>query len=314
MAHHFDHAHHEHDHSHKPRELHDPSHRRDENANRLIIVLSLTLVFFFVETLGGFWTNSLALLSDAAHMLSDIAALGLSLFAIWISRKPAHGMKTFGYYRAEILAAFVNGVTLVVIALVIFHEAMARIANPQVIKGIPMLMIAALGLMVNLIGAAILSRGEKENINIRGVLIHVIGDALGSVGAICAGVAVWLKGWNWFDPLVSFFIGSIIIYSAWRLLWDTLHILMQGVPPHINMEEIRESMMKTEGVESICDLHIWTLTSHVEMLSAHVVVSDFNQGMTVLKDLHTVLREKHGLEHVTLQIEDASLGTCNLFV
>lgn len=314
MALHLDHDHHHHRSPNHAHELHHPSARQQENSTLLASVLGLTLIFFFVELIGGFWTNSLALLSDAVHMLSDIAALGLSLIAIWLSRKPAHGKKTFGYYRAEILAAFVNGAALVVIALIIFREALERMQTPEMIKGIPMLIIATVGLIVNLIGAYILSKGEKENLNIRGVLTHVLADALGSVGAIIAGIVVWLKGWNWFDPLVSFFIGTIIIYSAWRLLWDTVHILMQGVPRHINMDEIKQSMMGLEGVESICDLHIWTLTSHVDMLSAHVIVGDMNQGMNILKKLHKMLQEHYGLEHVTLQIEDTSLGTCNLFV
>lgn len=295
-------------------ELHDPSNRPQKNKNFLIIVLALTLIFFLVELIGGLWTNSLALLSDAGHMLSDIAALGLGLFAIWVSSKPAHKKKTFGYYRAEVLAAFVNGAVLVVIVIIIFHEAYERILAPVKVKNIPMLIIASIGLIINIIGAFILSRGGKDNINIRGVFVHVLGDALGSLGAMSAGIVIWLKGWMWFDPLVSFFIGSIIIYSAWRLLWDTVHILMQGVPGHINVEEIKKSMLKVEGVKGICDLHIWTLTPHVDMLSAHVVVEDIIQSMKILGKLQRTLQESYGLEHVTIQIEDESIGTCNFFV
>ena len=267
-----------------------------------------------VEFLGGLWTKSLALLSDAGHMVSDIAALGLALFATWVSSKPAHAKKTFGYYRAEVLAAFVNGAVLVIIALIIFREAYVRIQTPVAVKSIPMLIIATIGLLINLIGAYILSRGGKENINIRGALIHILGDALGSVGAISAGLIIWLKGWMWFDPLVSVFIGGIIIYSAWRLLWDTLHILMQGVPRHIDLEEMKEAMLRVEGVKSICDLHIWTLTSHVDMLSAHVVTEDIRLSMNILKKLQKTLQERYGIEHVTIQIEDESVGTCNYFV
>ncbi len=247
-------------------------------------------------------------------MLSDIAALGLAFFALWASGKPAHAKKTFGYYRAEVLVAFINGTALVVIALMIFHEAYQRMRVPVNVKSIPLLVIASAGLIVNLIGAYALSRGGKENINIRGAFIHVLGDALGSLGAIGAGVVIWLKRWMWFDPLVSFFIGGIIIYSAWRLLWDTIHILMQGVPGHIDLEEIKKSMAHVEGVKSICDLHVWTLTSHVEMLSAHVVVENVLQSMVILKKLQKNLQECYGIEHVTIQIEDDSLGTCNYFV
>jgi len=295
-----------------PAELHDPTANQQKNKKLLITVLSLTLFFFFVEVIGGIWTNSLALLSDAGHMLSDIAALGLSLFAIWISCRPAHKKKTFGYFRAEILVAFLNGVVLMAISIIIFREAYDRIQAPEVVKGIPMLSIATIGLIINLIGAYLLSKGSK-NINIRAVLFHVLGDALGSIGAISAGIAIWLKGWNWFDPLVSFFIGSIIIYGAWWILWDTAHILMQGVPPHLNTEEIKQSMLKVEGVQCIDDLHIWTLTSHVEVLTAHVMVNNVSKGMDILKKLHTVLNEQYGLEHITIQIEDESMGSCKFF-
>jgi cobalt-zinc-cadmium efflux system protein len=171
-----------------------------------------------------------------------------------------------------------------------------------------MLGIAVAGLAVNLIGARLLSRKGKESVNIRGVLIHVLGDALGSIGAISAGVVIWYKGWMWFDPLVSLLIGSIIIYSAWRLLWDTVHILMQGVPPYIDLEEIRRSLLAVEGVKAICDLHIWTLTSHVDMLSAHVVVEELHRSREILAILNKLLQERYGVEHVTIQIEDESMG------
>lgn len=309
MAHH-----HHHEKKNRVLTLHDPSQRHHQNKKPLIIVLMLTVAFFFVELFGGLWTKSLALLSDAGHMLSDIAALGLALFALWFSSKPAHSKKTFGYHRAEVLVAFINGAALIVIALMIFHEAYERTQTPVNVKTIPLLVIATAGLLVNLIGAYALSRAGKENINIRGALIHVLGDALGSLGAISAGVVIWLKGWMWFDPLVSFFIGGIIIYSAWRLLWDTVHILMQGVPEHIDLEEIKKAMLQVEGVTSICDLHVWTLTSHVEMLSAHVVVKNICESMEILKKLQKTLHEDYGIEHVTIQIEDNPTGTCNYFV
>ncbi|MBN2468074.1 MAG: cation transporter [Deltaproteobacteria bacterium] len=266
-----------------------------------------------MEVIGGFWTNSLALLSDAGHMLSDIAALGLSLGAIWFSVKPAHEGKTFGYFRAEILVAFVNGGILIAIATVIFHEAYHRILSPQEVKAIPMVGIATAGLIVNLFAAILLFKGSTYSMNIRAVLFHVAGDALGSLGAITAGVVIWLRGWNWFDPLISFFIGSIIIYGAWHLLWETTHILMQGTPSHLQTNEIKQDMMNVEGVHCVNDLHIWTLTSHVDILTAHVVVNDVRNGMNILTDLHVLLRNKYGLEHVTIQLEEESMGNCRLF-
>jgi cobalt-zinc-cadmium efflux system protein len=310
-SHHHHHDHH-HDSAETPAVLHYPGARQGENKAVLQTVLVLTLCFFFAELAGGIWTNSLALLSDAGHMLSDIAALGLALFALWVAEKPPHNKKSFGYYRAEILAAFTNGAALVAIAIVIFHEAYQRFQAPQEVKSLPMLVIAAVGLVINLAGAYLLSKAGRENINIRGVLIHVLGDALGSLGAIAAGAVIWTKGWMWFDPLVSVFIGSIIIYSAWRLLWDTLHILMQGVPPYIDLEEIKRAMLAVEGVKGICDLHIWTLTSHVDMLSAHVVIAEMSRSREILGTLNKTLQERYGVEHVTIQIEDEAMGTCRL--
>lgn len=308
MSFHPHHDHHHRDSEKAPALLHHPADRQGEHKRALRIVLVLTTGFFFIELFGGIWTNSLALLSDAGHMLSDIAALGLALFAFWVAAKPAHSKKSYGYYRAEILAAFLNGAALVAIAIAIFHEAYQRFRAPEQVNGLPMLAIAAAGLVVNLIGAALLSQRGKESVNIRGVLIHVLGDALGSLGAISAAVVIWYKGWMWFDPLVSLLIGSIIIYSAWRLLWDTVHILMQGVPPYIDLEEIRRSMLAVEGVKGICDLHLWTLTSHVDMLSAHVVIEEMERSRQVLTTLNKMLQEQFGVEHVTIQIEDASMG------
>jgi len=293
---------------------HNPSHSQTKNQKSLTIVLGLTTTFFLVELFGAFWTHSLALLSDAIHMLSDIGALGLALFAAWAASKPARANKTFGYYRAEVLAAFFNSALLLIIAITIFREAYTRIHSPIVIKTIPMLIIATIGLAINLVGAFILSQHQNENINIRGALIHVLGDTLGSLGAITAGLVIWIKGWLWFDPLISFLIGAIIIFNALRILWDTVNILMQGAPRHINLEQIRRSMLQVEGVKEICDLHIWTLTSHLDMLSAHVIVNNIHQSMEVLKDLQKLLQENYGLEHVTIQIEDGSTEICKTFV
>lgn len=288
--------------------LHHPAERHGQDTRTLKIVLVLTTGFFFVELFGGIWTNSLALLSDAGHMLSDMAALALALCAIWVAAKPAHNTKSYGYYRAEILAAFINGAALVAIAIAIFHEAYQRFHAPREVNGPPMLAIAVCGLVVNLLGAALLFRGGKESVNIRGVLIHVLGDALGSLGAVTAAAVIWGKGWMWFDPLVSVLIASIIIYSAWRLLWDTVHILMQGVPPYIDLEEIRRSMLAVRGVKGICDLHLWTLSSHVDMLSAHVVIEEMHESREILASLNKMLQEQYGVEHITIQIEDESMG------
>ena len=296
-----------HNHNHSPRAV------RETGRLRLRFVLVLTSIFFIVEVLGGLWTNSLALLSDAGHMLSDMFALGLSLFAFWLSSKEPSPTKTYGYYRFEVVAAFINGVLLILIALWIFGEAYTRFQYPASVKSIPMLFIAVLGLIINLSGIYLLRKAGTENINIKGALFHLMGDAAGSVGAITAAVVIILTGWTLFDSLVSVLIGLLIIYSAWRLLWDVVNILMQGVPPHIDLDNIRKAMLSVDGVTGLCDLHIWSLTSKVDTLSAHVVVEDMGRNKEILQELTRLINDKFGINHVTLQIEDEGVGTCRLF-
>ncbi len=286
---------------------------RERGKSRLRLVLVLTSLFFVVEVLGGLWTNSLALLSDAGHMLSDMFALGLSLFAFWLSSRKPSPTKTYGYYRFEVVSAFINGVLLILIALWIFGEAYSRFQEPAAVKSVPMLVIAVLGLMINLLGIYLLHEIGTKNINIRGAMFHLIGDAAGSVGAITAAIAISLTGWTFFDPLVSVLIGLLIIYSAWRLLWDVVNILMQGVPPHIDLDGIKQEMLSVDGVIGLCDLHIWSLTSEVESLSAHVVVEDMGRNKEILEKLTCLIRDRFGINHVTLQIEDEAVGTCKLF-
>ena len=299
--------HHNHNHNHAHCSV------RETGKSRLRLVLVLTSLFFVVEVLGGLWTNSLALLSDAGHMLSDMFALGLSLFAFWLSSRKPSPTKTYGYYRFEVVSAFINGVLLILIALWIFGEAYSRFQEPAAVKSVPMLVIAVLGLMINLLGIYLLHEIGTKNINIRGAMFHLIGDAAGSVGAITAAIAISLTGWTFFDPLVSVLIGLLIIYSAWRLLWDVVNILMQGVPPHIDLDGIKQEMLSVDGVIGLCDLHIWSLTSEVESLSAHVVVEDMGRNKEILEKLTCLIRDRFGINHVTLQIEDEAVGTCKLF-
>lgn len=305
----MEHRHHNHDHTH----TYSHGSLRERGRSRLRIVLVLTSLFFVAEVLGGLWTNSLALLSDAGHMLSDMFALGLSLFAFWLSSREPSPTKTYGYYRFEVVAAFINGVLLILIALWIFGEAYSRFQQPAAIKSVPMLVIAILGLLINLLGIYLLHEIGAKNINIKGALFHLVGDAAGSVGAIAAALAIYLTGWTFFDPLVSILIGALIIYSAWRLLWDVVNILMQGVPPHIDLDSIRVEMLSVDGVVGLCDLHLWSLTSEVESLSAHVVVEDMGRNKEILEKLTCLIRDRFGINHVTLQIEDEGVGTCKLF-
>jgi len=298
--------HHHYNHNHAP--------FRKTVRSRLRLILILTSFFFVVEVLGGLWTHSLALLSDAGHMLSDMFALGLSLFAFWLSSKKPSPTKTYGYYRFEVVAAFINGILLILIALWIFQEAYSRFQHPATVKSMPMFFIAIIGLMINLLGIYLLLKAGKENLNIKGALFHLMGDAAGSVGAITAAVAISVTGWMLFDPLVSVLIGLLIIYSAWRLLWDVVNILMQGVPPHIDLESIKQAMLSVDGVTGLCDLHIWSLTSQVDSLSAHVVVEDMGRNKEILRKLTRLINKEFGINHVTLQIEDEGLGTCKLFL
>ena len=297
---------HRHNHSHRP--------LRETGKSRLRVILVLTSLFFVVEVWGGLWTNSLALLSDAGHMLSDMFALGLSLFAFWLSSRKPSQTKTYGYYRFEVVAAFINGVLLILIALWIFGEAYSRFQHPAPVKSVPMLFIAILGLMINLLGIYLLHKAATENLNIRGALFHLMGDAAGSAGAITAAVVITLTGWTLFDPLVSVLIALLIIYSAWRLLWDVVNILMQGVPPHIDLDNIKQAMLSVDGVTGLCDLHIWSLTSQVDTLSAHVVVKDMGRNKEILQKLTRLINDRFGINHVTLQIEDEGVGTCRLFL
>jgi cobalt-zinc-cadmium efflux system protein len=295
---------------------HNHSHglSRERGKSRLRVVFVLTSLFFIAEVIGGLWTNSLALLSDAGHMLSDMFALALSLFAFWLSSRKPSSTKTYGYYRFEVVAAFINGVLLILIALWVFTEAYSRFGHPAVVKSVPMLFIALLGLIINLLGIYLLHGMGRENINIRGALFHLVGDAAGSVGAIVAALAITVTGWTLFDPMVSVLIGLLIIYSAWRLLWDVVNILMQGVPPHIDLDKIKQAMLSVDGVTGLCDLHIWSLTSQLDMLSAHVVVEDMGRNKEILERLTHLIHDKFGIGHVTLQIEDEGVGTCKLFL
>jgi cobalt-zinc-cadmium efflux system protein len=255
------------------------------------------------EVVGGLLTNSLALLADAGHMLSDVGALGLSLFAVWVAERPPNPKRTFGYYRAEILAALVNGATLVAISVFIFVEAYRRLWQPPVVLGAAMMGIATGGLVVNVLMLGILHKGRKENLNVRGAWLHVLTDALGSIGAIVAGVLIWLGGWNWVDPLASVLIGCLVVFSSWRLLAESVSVLMESAPRGIDVDQVHQAMRQVPGVRAVPDLHVWTITSGLDALSAHVVAHTGQSHPHLLADLQTILRKQFGLHHLTIQIE-----------
>lgn len=265
--------------------------------------LALISAYALAEVIGGVLSGSLALMADAGHMLSDALALGLSLFAFWVARRPATATRTYGYYRAEILAALANGAALVAIALLVFVEAYHRIQAPPQVRGGLMLAVAAGGLIVNLLALWILGRGHSTSLNVRGAWLHVLSDTVGSVGALVAGGLILTLGWTWADPAASILIGLLIIYSSWQLLAEVVGVLMEGAPGHIDVDAVRDAMRGVPGVTAVHDLHVWTITSGLYALSAHAEVDGSRPHRDVLQGIHDVLRERFGIDHLTIQIE-----------
>jgi cobalt-zinc-cadmium efflux system protein len=278
-------------------------HHRSRNKRRLTLALLLAAGYMVAEIIGGLVTNSLALLADAGHMLSDVAALGLSLFAVWIAERPPTAKRTYGYYRTEILAALANGSALIAVSIYIFVEAYRRLMEPPEVQGAAMMGIAIGGLGVNLLALWILREGTEDSLNVRGAWLHVLTDALGSVGAIAAGVLIWGLGWYMADPIASALIGILVIYSAWRLVLEAVFVLMESAPRGIDVDEVFAAMAEMPGVLGVHDLHVWTITSGMDSLSAHVVVEDGHPPMELLSELRTMLHDRFGIDHITIQIE-----------
>jgi cobalt-zinc-cadmium efflux system protein len=283
---------------------HDHRHRHaSDNRRRLSLVLSLTAVYMIAEAFGGWWTGSLALLADAGHMFTDVGALALALTAAWFGSRPATSKKTFGYYRLEIIAALVNGVALVVMSLLIFYGAYERWLEPPIVRSRPMIVVAAGGLAVNLICAWILHRRDEVDLNIRGAWMHVMGDALGSVAAIIAGVCMLLFGWYAADALFGVLIGLFIIWGSVRLIRESTNVLLEGTPAHINLVAVEDAILATVGVSDVHDLHVWTITSGREALSAHVIHATSISQPDLLRELRTKLHDQFGVDHLTIQME-----------
>jgi cobalt-zinc-cadmium efflux system protein len=275
---------------------------RAEVSARLVWVLALTASFMVAELIGGLLSNSLALLADAGHMLTDVAALGLSVFAIRLARRPPSARRTYGYVRLEILAALVNGATLLVIAGLIIFEAWQRLRAPLTIDAPIMLSVASAGLGVNVAGAVLLHRHAHENLNVRGAYLHVLGDLLGSVGAIAAGIVVLTTGWTPVDPIASMAIALLILFGAWKLVREATDVLLESVPAHVDLAAIVADLAGIEGLDEVHDVHVWTLTSGFVALSAHGVIDDPGVHTRVLDEVRTRM-QAHGVEHVTFQIE-----------
>jgi cobalt-zinc-cadmium efflux system protein len=275
----------------------------DHDRRQLTLALELTGAYCVVEFIGGWFTNSLALLSDAGHMLSDVTAMGLSLFAAYISTLPVTSQKTFGYYRAEILAAFLNGLALWLVAGIIFREAYYRFFAPPAVQGQGMILIAGVGLLVNLLTAWMLHGAHDANLNLRGVFLHVLSDALGSVGAIIAGALILWTRWYWADPVTSIVIGFLILFSSFSLVRESVDILMQATPRHLNLAEVQQTLESVTGVARVHDLHVWTLTSGLFTLTAHIVVNGAHDPHALLNALEQVIQERFSIDHTTIQLE-----------
>jgi cobalt-zinc-cadmium efflux system protein len=284
--------HHNHNHSHG-----------SLTTRRLTAVLILTLAYTGAEIVGGLMSNSLALLADAGHMLTDNLALGIALFAAWSARRPPDPSRTYGYQRAEILAALANGIALVMISVYIVWEAWGRFASPPDVRYGLMGSVAVGGLVVNIIGAVILHGGQNQNMNMRAAYLHVLGDLLGSIGAIVAAVCIGLFGWTWTDPLASVVIAGIIVFSSTRLIFQSVNVLMEGTPTHIPIEEVKTCLASLDGVSSVHDLHVWCLSEGTVILTAHLMTDHSVRSALVLRSALSALEKRFGIDHATLQVE-----------
>jgi cobalt-zinc-cadmium efflux system protein len=294
---------HEHDHEH----THGHGARRSLASGRkdLLIALSITLLMLVAEVIGGLLANSLALLSDAGHMLTDNLALLLSFFAMTFASLPATERKTYGFYRLEILAAFVNGVVLVLISIFILYHAYLRMVDPQPVQGMLMLAIAIVGLIANIVGAFFLHKHSKTSLNVRGAYLHIIGDALSSVGVVIGGVIIFFTGWYLIDPILSVMISLVIIYGAWSLVKESVNILLESAPAHLDIDHIATEIAKIKGVREAYHIHLWTITSGVYALSAHVIIDDqlVSISKEVLDEIRSLLSKKFNIFHSTFQLE-----------
>jgi cobalt-zinc-cadmium efflux system protein len=280
--------------------------QRYTEARRLKFALLISLSYFFAEAIAGFLTNSLALISDAGHMISDIGAMTLSLLAFRMAQRPATVESTYGYHRVEILVALFNGLALWLIVGVIFTAAYNRLLNPPEVQSQAMIIVAVVGLLVNVAAGMILHGSHHENLNLRGAYLHVVSDAIGSVGAIVAGFIMLATDWYLADPLISVFIGLLILYSSWSLIKDCLSILMQSVPKGIRLEEVQRTIEEVNGVVKVHDLHVWSVTSGIYTLSAHAVVDNSQDSHRVLNGIEETLRHRFRIEHTTIQLETES--------
>ena len=276
----------------------------------LLIVLSILALVMVAEIIGGILANSLALLSDAGHMLTDILALGLTIFAIRFAQRPPTASKTFGFYRVEILAAFFNGMLLLFISFYIFYEAYQSLVHPQEIKGLFMLVVAAIGLLANGVGITILRKSTQKSLNVKSAFLHIVGDTISSVGVILGALVILYTGWYLVDPLIGIFIGMLILWGAYSLLRESMDIFLEATPRDIDVEKMLDDLRKIKGVKDVHHLHLWTITSGIYAMSAHVLIEDLltSRSAQVLKEIEGLLQGKYSMEHTTIQFESESCG------
>lgn len=268
----------------------------------MLFAIVIIVLFAIVEAVVGHWSRSLALLGDAGHMGSDALALGLAAFAAWVATKPPSRKHSYGLGRAEVVAAWVSSLLMLILSIVIIVEAVSRLHDHLVVKSLPLMIVAGLGIFINVAVAWILARGQRT-LNVRAALLHVIGDLLGSVAALIAGAVIHYTGWYPIDPILSIFISILIMISSLRLLRESLQVLMEGVPPYIRIDEVSQTLSAIDGVNAIHDLHIWTLSSGVVVLSAHVDITEFSRWPTLLEELRNVIKHTYQIDHITLQPE-----------
>lgn len=277
------------------------------HSKRMAYALGLTLTYMFAEVIGAFATGSLALLADAAHMLTDAGGLALALIAIRFSRREPTALKSYGFMRGEILSALLNAVVLLLLTIYILYEAYQRFLSPPEVLGLPMLIVASVGLLVNLISMKLLSAGSEESLNVKGAYFEVLSDMLGSLGVIAAALVVMFTGWKLADPIIGAGIGLFIVPRTWKLLSQAVHILLEGVPAEVDLEKLRGALKEIPGVRDVTDLHVWTITSGVDAMSGHLIVKDMSDAIRILRAARALMKERHKIDHVTVQIEDEAL-------
>jgi cobalt-zinc-cadmium efflux system protein len=276
-----------------------------QTGSRMALSLAITLIFVFVEVAAGFFSNSLALLTDAAHNFTDVLALALAWWALRLTTQPASHQKTYGYHRAGILAALVNSTTLVIIALGIFYEAYRRFTDPPEVQADVLIGVGLVAVLINVVTALLVRRGAESDLNIRAAFLHLMGDVLSTIGAVIAGVIIRFTDWNWLDPLVSVLIGFLILWSAWSILREAIDILMENTPTDIDIPEMIRDINSVDGVRGVHDLHVWSITRNMRTLSAHLVTDNLriSEGVSIQRSVNEVLYHKYNVSHATLQLE-----------